>query len=102
MPSSKTEKFSAFKPRTLRPFLSVTRTPTVTRFTLTFSVSWGTRSSNARKMRFIVLLPAFVSLRRGVARDGNGTQEAQEGHKKHKKWVQESIFCAFCVLLCAF
>jgi hypothetical protein len=35
-------------------------------------------------------------------RDRNGTQEAQEGHKKHKKWVHESIFCALCVLLCAF
>jgi hypothetical protein len=28
-------------------------------------------------------------------RDGNGTQEAQEGHKRHKKRVHESIFVPF-------
>src|SRR6185295_10850611 len=31
-------------------------------------------------------------------RKGNGTQEAQSGHKKHKKELIIHIFCASCVL----
>src|SRR5207244_8132456 len=34
--------------------------------------------------------------------NGNGTQEAQSGYKKHKKDLILRIFCAFCALICAF
>src|SRR5258705_5745998 len=51
-----------------------------------------------------LLLGTSVSLRAAALPNGkrNRTQEAQGGHKKHKKDLMLRIFCAFCALICAF
>ena len=47
--------------------------------------------------------PEGRSLKEGALPNGkrNRTQEAQSGHKKHKKDLILRIFCASCALICA-
>src|SRR5215470_7704547 len=53
--------------------------------------------------RVIAAQPSLRSPDQSPSRTGNenGTQEAQKGHKKHKKWVRKPFFlCFLCSALC--